>query len=125
MLRVLYNLDQGAQHVVSSDGVVTDTFTSNVGLHEGDIISPTLYLYFIDDLLREVWAKHPGVTLLGPGTSTQIVAAMQADDFVAVFDSIEEARAVAETVYQYSRKWLFRLNAKKSAIMHVTPSDTL
>jgi hypothetical protein len=31
-------------------------------------------------------------------------------------------RAVAETVYQYIRKWLFRLNAKKSAIMHVTPS---
>jgi hypothetical protein len=69
-----------------------------------------------------VWAKHPGVTLLGPGTSTQIVAAMQADDFVAVCDSIEEARAVAETVYQYSRKWLLRLNAEKSAIMHVTPS---
>jgi hypothetical protein len=58
-----------------------DTFTSNVGLHEGDVISPTLYLYFIDDLLREVWAndtKHPGVTLLGPGTSTQVVAAMHA-----------------------------------------------
>jgi hypothetical protein len=37
----------------------------------------------------------------------------------------------AETVYQYSMKWLFmkkkfiwhRLNAKKSAIMHVTPSN--
>jgi hypothetical protein len=32
---------------------------------------------------------------------------MQADDFVAVCDSIEEARAVAETVYQYSRKGSF------------------
>jgi hypothetical protein len=62
------------------------------------------------------------VTLLGPGTSTQVVAAMQADDFVTVCVSIEEAREVAETVYQYSRKWLFRLNAKMSAIMHVTPS---
>ena len=103
---------------------MTEAFTSNVGLHEGDVISPTLYLYFIDDLLREVWAKHPGVTLLGPngGTSTQVVAAMQADDFVAVCDSIEEARAVAETVYQCSRKWHFRLNAKKSAVMHVAPT---
>jgi hypothetical protein len=33
---VLYNLYQGAQRVVSHDGVVTDTVTSNVGLHEGD-----------------------------------------------------------------------------------------
>jgi len=72
-----------------------------------------------------MYAKHPGVTLIGPGggTSTQVVAAMQADDFVAVCDSVEEARAVAETVYQYSMKWLFRLNAKKSAIMHVAPSS--
>jgi len=47
---------------------------------------------------------------------------MQADDFVAVCDSIEEARAVAQTVYDYSRKWQFRLNAKKSAVMHVAPT---
>jgi hypothetical protein len=54
--------------------------------------------------------------------STQVVAAMQADDFVAICHSIEEARAVAEIVYQYSRKWLFRLNAKKSAILHAAPN---
>eukprot|EP00775_Hariotina_reticulata_P012048 gene12048-biopygen13951 len=93
MLRVLYNLYQGAQRVASHDGAVTGAFTSNVGLHEGDVISPTLYLFFIDDLLREVWTKHPGVTVLGSGGDTpgQFVAAMQADDFVAVCDSIEEA----------------------------------
>eukprot|EP00775_Hariotina_reticulata_P015172 gene15172-biopygen2043 len=100
MLRVLYNLYQGAQRVALHDGAVTGAFTSNVGLHEGDVISPTLYLFFIDDLLREVWTKHPGVTVLGSGgdTPAQFVAAMQADDFVAVCDSIEEARAVAQTV---------------------------
>eukprot|EP00775_Hariotina_reticulata_P015269 gene15269-biopygen2950 len=59
MLHVLYNLYQGAQRVASHDGAVTGAFTSNVGLHEGDVISPTLYLFFIDDLLREVWTKHP------------------------------------------------------------------
>eukprot|EP00775_Hariotina_reticulata_P005098 gene5098-biopygen6886 len=124
MLRVLYNLYRGAQRVSSHAGAVTGAFTSNVGLHEGDVISPTLYLFFIDDLLREVWTKHPGVTVLGSGgdTPAQFVAAMQANDFVAVCDSIEEARAVAQTVYDYSRKWQFRLNAKKSAVMHVAPN---
>ena len=124
MFRVLHNLYQGANRVVSHDGCVTDAFSSDLGLHEGDVISPTLYLYFINDLLSEVWAKHPGITLLGPSdrSSCKAVAAMQADDFVAVCSSLEEAQAVAQTVYDYSAKWCFRLNSKKSALMHVSPS---
>jgi hypothetical protein len=107
MFRVLYNLYQGARRVVSHEGCVTDSFTCDLGLHEGDVISPTLYLYFIDDLLHEVHAKHPGITLLGPcGESAgQIVAAMQADDFVAVCGSVSEVQTVAATVYNYSCKW--------------------
>jgi hypothetical protein len=123
MLRVLYNLYQGANRAVSHDGCVTDAFTSDVGLHEGDVISPTLYLYFVDDLLSEVWEKHPGVTLLGPcdRSPARNVAAMQADDFVAVCGSLSEVQAVAQTVHEYSLKWHFRLNSAKSAVMHVTP----
>ena len=124
MFRVLYNLYQGANRVVSHDGCVTDAFSSDLGLHEGDVISPTLYLFFINDLLCEVWNKHPGVTLLGPSedSSNKAVAAMQADDFVAVCSSLAEAQAVAQTVYDYSIKWCFRLNSKKSALMHVAPN---
>jgi len=124
MFRVLYNLYQGATRVASHDGCVTDAFSSDVGLHEGDVISPTLYLFFIDDLLKEVWSKHPGVNLLGPcdnGAPSKAVAAMQADDFVAVCSSLEETQAVANTVLDYSNMWRFRLNSKKSAVMHVPP----
>jgi len=60
---------------------------------------------------------------LGPQMLPPIasVAAMQADDFVAVCCTLEEARAVAQTVYEYGCRWHFRLNAKKSAVMHVAP----
>jgi exonuclease III len=124
MFRVLYNLYQGAKRVVSHDGCTTDAFSSDLGLHEGDVISPTLYLFFIDDLLKEVWEKHPGVALLGPSDSAsgKAVAAMQADDFVAVCGSLEEVQAVAATVHNYSKQWRFRLNSKKSAVMHVVPA---
>lgn len=124
MFRVLYNLYQGATRVVSHDGCVTNAFASDLGLHEGDVISPTLYLFFINDLLTEVWDKHPGVTLLGPcdASNNKAVAAMQADDFVAVCGSLAESQAVAQTVYKYSQKWCFRLNSRKSALMHVSPN---
>ena len=47
-----------------------------------------------------------------------------ADDFVAVCGSLEEAQAVAATVYAYSCKWRFQLNSAKSAIMHVASGNT-
>ena len=122
MFRVLHNLYDGARRVVSHEGCTTDSFTCDLGLHEGDVISPTLYLFFIDGLLREVGARHPGVTLLSPtGTTVSaVVGAMQADDFVAVCDTLDQVQAVANTVYAYSCKWRFRLNSAKSAVMHVS-----
>jgi hypothetical protein len=123
MFRVLYNLYQGASRVVSHEGCVTDRFSCDLGLHEGDVISPTLYLVDNDDLLREVHAKHPGVTLLGPcgEPAGEVVAAMQADDFVAVCGSLSDVQAVAMTVHDYCCTWRFRLNSLKSAVMHVMP----
>ena len=120
-LRVLHGLYQGAKRVVSHDGVVSAEFTCNLGLHEGDPISPTLYLYFIDDLLKEVYAKHPGVQIVdcSTGAVSDVAAAMQADDLVVVCESLEEIQAVAKTVYAYSKKWRFKLNSVKSAVMHV------
>jgi hypothetical protein len=79
----------------------TTDMHAQVGLHEGDVISPTLYLYFIDDLLREVWAKHPGVTLLGPGTSPQVVAAMQAVTVTAVSTHQETLPCKQIILWQY------------------------
>jgi hypothetical protein len=55
-------------------------------------------------------------------TYTRTVAAMQADDFVAVCAFLAEVQAVAATVYGYSCKWRFKLNSLKSAVMHVSPA---
>jgi hypothetical protein len=120
-LRVLHGLYQGVKRVVSHDGVVSSEFTCNLRLHEGDPISPTLYLFFIDDLLKEIHAKHPGVQVVdcSTGAVSDVAAAMQADDLVVVCDSLEGLQAVAETVYAYSNKWRFKLNSVKSAVMHV------
>jgi hypothetical protein len=55
----------------------------------------------------------------GTGAVSDVVAGMQADDLVVVCSSLSEAQAVAETIYAYSKKWRFKLNSKKSAVMHV------
>jgi hypothetical protein len=121
MLRVLHNLYVGAHRVVSHEGCTSDAFSCTLGLHEGDVISPTLYLFFIDGLMREIEAQHPGVTLAQGcrRPSQSVAAAMQADDLVCVCGSVAQLQAVAQTIFAYSCKWRFRLNSAKSAVMHV------
>jgi hypothetical protein len=119
--RVLNGLYQGAKRVVSHDNVVSDEFACDLGLHEGDPISPTLYLFFINDMLKEIWDKHPGVQIVdcSTGAISDVVAAMQADDLVVICESLAETQAVAQTIFAYSEKWRFKLNSIKSAVMHV------
>lgn len=121
MLRVLHGLYQGASRVASFNDFPSSPFECDVGVHEGDCISPTLYLFFADSLLSEVWEKHPGVQLpaCADVEPAKVVAAMLADDFVAVCASLAEAKAVAQTISEHSMKWRYALNADKSALMHV------
>jgi len=89
------------------------------------VISPTLYLLFIDGLMREIEAQHPGVTLAQGcrRPSQSVAAAMQADDLVCVCGSVAQLQAVAQTIFAYSCKWRFRLNSAKSAVMYGVITD--
>ena len=60
----------------------------DLGLHEGDPISPTLYLFFIDTLLQELYEKHPGIQIVNREANVvhDVVAMMQADDLAVVSD---------------------------------------
>lgn len=91
---------QGSRRAVSHECCVIDSFTCDLGLQEGNIISPTLHLFFTDYLLLEVCAKHPGVTLLGLSDKPAglIVAAMQAAEFIVMCRSLSGVQAVAAAV---------------------------
>jgi hypothetical protein len=127
MFRVLYHLYDSMSRCAMQNTGTSPYFVGDVGLGEGDPLSPLLYTLFINGLLEELWEKHPGVPLpcnsqadstSGQAASTsKVVALMLADDLVGLAESEEQIQLLAESVHAYSRKWRFKLSTTKSAVV--------
>ena len=133
MFRILYHLYDTMSRCAWHNNETSNYFVGDLGLGEGDPLSPLLYTLFVNGLLQEVWEKHPGVPLPTnpggnkPGTTTSepesvsdtpnLVALMLADDLVGVADTEEEIKLMAQTIHKYSCKWRFQLSPSKSAVV--------
>ena len=116
MFRILYHLYDTMSRCAWHNNETSNYFVGDLGLGEGDPLSPLLYTLFINGLLQEVWEKHPGVPLPTkpggnkPGTTTSepesvsdtpnLVALMLADDLVGVADTEEEIKLMAQTIHK-------------------------
>ena len=140
MFRVLVHLYDSLSRCALHNGESSEYFSSDLGLAEGDPLSPLLYTLFINGLLKEIWEKHPGVPLpkevdnSGSGEQgigradesniegrSKLVALMLADDLVGLAESQEELQKMADTIHAYSRKWRFKLSPTKSAVVVFGP----
>ena len=139
MFRVLVHLYDSLSRCALHNGESSEYFSSDLGLAEGDPLSPLLYTLFINGLLKEIWEKHPGIPLpkevdnsgsgeqgIGRAESniegrSKLVALMLADDLVGLAESQEELQKMADTIHAYSRKWRFKLSPTKSAVVVFGP----
>ena len=139
MFRVLVHLYDSLSRCALHNGESSEYFSSDLGLAEGDPLSPLLYTLFINGLLKEIWEKHPGVPLpkevdnsgsgeqgIGRADSniegrSKLVALMLADDLVGLAESQEQLQKMADTIHAYSRKWRFKLSPTKSAVVVFGP----
>ena len=77
------------------------------------LIIPVLFLIFIDGLARAVKAKREGVKL----GNLNINVLLFADDIVLIADNEHDLQVLLDVVVDYSRKWDFNWNVKKSNIV--------
>jgi hypothetical protein len=92
-------------------------FQIDLGLAQGDPLSTTLYLVYINPLLEEL-AKRPGVAL-GEGNTLSSLA--YADDNTAIAESAAELDNIIKVIQDYCCKWRIRVNQGKCKVMVVGP----
>jgi hypothetical protein len=94
------------------------TFQVELGLAQGDPLSPTRYLVFINSLLEETTSKCKGVSL---GSAQQLVAQMFADDFTGLAEDAEGIAAMIPVVINFCETWRIKMNPAKCSVLVVGP----
>ena len=89
-------------------------FPSESGVKQGDVLSPLLFNFFIDDLTQELTGSAFDPVVIG-NTSTNIL--LYADDIVLLSQSKEGLQNCLNTLYDYCSVWKLQVNIDKSKVI--------
>ena len=117
MWRVIRDMYANTTSVAVHNGQASPEagFRIDLGLAQGDPLSTTLYLVYINPLLEEL-AKRPGVAL-GEGATLSSLA--YADDNIALAETAEELNTIIKVIQDYCCKWRIRVNQSKCKVLVV------
>jgi hypothetical protein len=88
-------------------------FTVSEGIRQVGVLSGLLYLVFINDLLVELEQCNCRTGIF----HINACASSLADDVSCISTSPKTLQCMLDVCNEYSRKWCFRFNAKKSYIL--------
>jgi hypothetical protein len=109
----IYNLYQGMESRVKSNGHTSDWFPVLQGTRQGGILSPKLYLIFTNDLLKKLESCPFGLNVYGINYSCPSFA----DDMVLLSLSSNGLQELMNICYEYGIQFRYTYNAKKSAVI--------
>ena len=103
-----------AKSCVKHFGTLSDFFKCDVGLLQGEVLSPILFSLFLNDIEMYLQADaNAGITL----DQLSIYLLMFADDAVIFSETIEGLQESLNNLKQYCDKWNLSVNIDKTEIM--------
>ena len=112
MWQVLKNIYKKVESCILLGDTRTDFFNIEVGVRQGCILSPLLFLLFINDLCQVINDLNMGVSV----GNKRISLLLFADDIVILEDK-KDLEYMLRIVHEYSLKWRFKFNYNKCAVL--------
>ena len=117
MWRVIKNLYDVVESSVLVGHQRTEWFPVEAGVRQGCILSPILFVIFIDGLVRAV--KRARVSSVLKDIKFNIL--LFADDVVLLAESRHDLQVLLDAAYGYGQKWRFNWNCAKSKVLRFSP----
>lgn len=116
MFKILNSLydNQKTQSCIRVNNHLSDWFRTELGVKQGDSLSPVLFLLFINDLAVELKDLGIGYKL----GDRKIPILLYADDIVLLSQDPDELQKLINHVNSWCKKWLMAVNLDKTKIMH-------
>lgn len=100
-------------HVKINNDEMTEAFPSDVGVFQGDNLSPNLFNIFINDITKIFDSSCAPITI----GSRLINSLLYADDLLLMSETEEGLQSSMNKVLEYCNEWGLDINFKKSKIM--------
>ena len=128
IMTVIYNLYANAKSCVKVDSKISDYFTCNVGVRQGENLSPLLFAVFLNDFELHVSKKYDGLKdIAGDCTHylsdddveifIRLYVLLYADDTIVMAESAEQLQLALNAVYEYCQMWDLTVNTSKTKII--------
>ena len=128
ILRVIHNLYAGAKSCVKLNGSMSDYFNCNVGVRQGENLSPLLFAIFLNDFELSISRNYNGLNDLANDTTDllsdddvevffKMYTLLYADDTIVMAESSEELQKALNAVFDYCNDWKLTVNTSKTKIV--------
>ena len=129
VMSVIYNMYGNAKSCVKQGKQLSDTFACNVGVRQGENLSPLLFAIYLNDFESFLSERYEGIKLYGPDGSenlkpgndidcfVQLFVLLYADDTIVLADSPEQLQAALSALYDYCKQWKLTVNISKTKVV--------
>ena len=127
-INVIYNLYLHAKSCVKKGKDFSEFFLCNIGVRQGENLSPILFSFFLNDFARSVGSKYKGLPKISKMCSDwlssedvevfiRLFVLLYADDTIVLAESEQELQNALVGVYEYCEQWDLKVNVEKTKVV--------
>ena len=128
IMKLIFNLYQNTKACVKLNNKLSKSFNCNVGVRQGDNLSPLLFAIFLNDFEQFISTKYSGLDALNnlyskAATNDEILTLLKlyvllyADDTIIMAESPNELQLSLNAVSDYCQTWKLKINISKTKII--------
>lgn len=128
ILQVIMNMYKKAKSCVMMNGKISDFFKCNVGVRQGENLSPILFAIFLNDFEYFLSRKYSGLSDISKDINSELgdddvelffklFVLLYADDTIVMAESEPELQAALNAVKEYCDLWKLTVNLKKTKVL--------
>ena len=123
IFNVIRNMYKNAKSHVSLKNTLSEPFPCQVGVRQGENLSPLLFAIFLNDFKTFLSRYYDGLTFISESIMNElnvylnIFCLLYADDTLVLAENKPQLELALSSLYDYCKKWDLKINVDKTKVI--------